>query len=79
MTFKETKNKPLPIAALKEFDFGVEVDTLQIKNSKVTYEEFPPDGFKSGKLTFENLQATLMNVSKKAYQNRPACNAGGQR
>ena len=34
MTFKETKNKPLPIEAIKQFDFGIEVDTLQIKNSK---------------------------------------------
>ena len=71
MPFKETENKPLPIAAIKQFDFGIEVDTLQIKNSKVTYEEFPPDGFKSGKIVFENLQATLVNVSNKAYQNKP--------
>ena len=71
MPFKETENKPLPIAAIKQFDFGIEVDTLQIKNSKVTYEEFPPDGFKSGKIVFENLQATLVNVSNKVYQNKP--------
>jgi len=71
MPFKETKNKPLPVAAIKQFDFGIEVDTLQIKNAKVTYEEFPPDGFKSGKLVFENLQATLVNLSNKAYQNKP--------
>ena len=70
MPFKETENKPLPVAAIKQFDFGIEVDTLQIKNSKVTYEEFPPDGFKSGQLVFENLQATLVNVSNKVYQNK---------
>ena len=70
MTFKETENKPLPIAAIKQFDFGIEVDTLQIKNSRVTYEEFPPDGFKSGKIIFEDLQATLVNLSNKAYQNK---------
>jgi Domain of Unknown Function (DUF748) len=71
MPFKETENKPLPIAAIKQFDFGIEVDTLQLKNSKVTYEEFPPDGFKSGKIVFENLQATLVNVSNMVYQNKP--------
>jgi hypothetical protein len=70
MTFKETENKPLPIAAIKQFDFAIEVDTLQIKNSRVTYEEFPPDGFKSGKIIFEDLQATLVNLSNKAYQNK---------
>ncbi len=66
MPFKETENKPLPIAAIKQFDFGIEVDTLQIKDTKITYEEFPSDGFKSGKLVFENLQATLVNLSDKA-------------
>ncbi len=71
MPFKETENKPLPIAAIKEFDFGIEVDTLQFKDAIVTYEEFPPDGFKSGKLVFEDLQATLVNLTNNAYQNKP--------
>lgn len=71
MPFKETKNKPLPIAALKQFDFGVEVDTIKITEAKITYEEFPPDGFKSGKVVFENLQALLVNVNNTVYENRP--------
>jgi len=71
MPFKETENKPLPIAAIKRFDFGIEVDSLQIKDAKITYEEFPSDGFRSGKIVFANLQATLVNLSDKVYQNKP--------
>ena len=71
MPFKEKKNKPLPIAAIKQFDIGLEIDTIQIKDSKITYEEFPPDGFKSGEVVFENLEATLVNLSNKTvYQNK---------
>jgi hypothetical protein len=70
MEFKETKNKPLPIEAIKRFNFGIEVDTVKITDGKITYEEFPPDGFKSGAVVFEDLQATLVNVSDKVYQNR---------
>ncbi|HEX6222793.1 MAG TPA: DUF748 domain-containing protein [Chryseolinea sp.] len=71
MTFKEQKNKPLPIAALKEFNFDVEIDSIQIKDSKITYEEFPEEGFESGKIVFEDLQATMANVSNKHYANKP--------
>ncbi|HYI78455.1 MAG TPA: DUF748 domain-containing protein [Chryseolinea sp.] len=71
MEFRETKNKPLPIAAIKQFNIGVEVDTLKITDAKITYEEFPSEGFKSGKIVFEDLQAVLVNVSDKVYQNRP--------
>ena len=70
MPFKETKHKPLPIAALKKLSFNVEVDTIKIKDSKITYEEFPEDGFESGKLIFENLTATFLNVSNKSYYNK---------
>lgn len=69
--FRETEVKPLPIAALKKINFGIEFDTIRIIDSKVTYEEFAPDGFDGGKITFENLTATLTNLSNRAYQNKP--------
>ncbi len=70
LPFRETQHKPLPIAALKKLSFNVEVDTIKIKDSKITYEEFPADGFQSGKLIFENLNATLSNVSNRTYYNK---------
>lgn len=71
MPFKETENKPLPMEALRRLPFAVEVDTIKIKDTKITYEEFPPDGFHSGKVTFENLNATLLNLSNRVYYNKP--------
>jgi hypothetical protein len=70
MPFKETQHKPLPVAALKKLSFSVEVDTIKIKDSKITYEEFPEDGFQSGKIPFENLNATISNVNSRGYYNK---------
>ncbi len=61
--FKETKVKPLPIAALREVNFGVKVDTIMIQDSKVEYEEFAPEGFESGTIVFEDLNAVLTNLT----------------
>lgn len=72
MPFKQKENKPLPMEALKGLNFSIEVDTIRLRDSKITYEEFPTDGFKSGKVIFENLQATLTNLSNRTYQNKPA-------
>lgn len=71
MPFRETKNKPLPMEALKSLKLAVEIDSISITNTKITYEEFPPEGFKSGKVIFETLNATLTNVSNKVYYNKP--------
>jgi hypothetical protein len=70
MPFKETKHKPLPVAALKKLPFSVEVDTIKIRDSNITYEEFPEDGFQSGKILFANLNATISNVSNRTYYNK---------
>lgn len=61
--FRETKIKPLPIAALRDISFGVSVDTLIIKDSKIEYEEFAPEGLESGTIVFEDLNAILTNLS----------------
>lgn len=63
--FRETKVKPLPIAALRSLNFGIEIDTIEISESKITYEEFAPDGFESGTVVFEDLNATLTNLTNR--------------
>jgi hypothetical protein len=69
--FKETKVKPLPMAALKRLNFGVEVDTVKIKDSKIVYEEFGSDGFDAGTIAFEDLNASLIHLSNRTYYNKP--------
>jgi hypothetical protein len=70
MPFKETENKPLPMEALKKLDQDVEVDSLEVHSSKITYEEFPTDGFKSAKIIFEDLQAKMNNVINRSDSNK---------
>jgi hypothetical protein len=69
--FRETKVKPLPIAALRSLNFGVEIDTIEISDSKITYEEFAPEGFESGAVVFEDLYATLTNMSNRNKDAKP--------
>jgi hypothetical protein len=63
--FRETKVKPLPIEALNDVAFGVMIDTIQIDESKVEYEEFAEEGFETGTIAFDNLNATLTNISNR--------------
>ncbi len=72
MPFKENENKPLPMEALRNLSFAIEVDTIRIKNSTITYEEFPSEGFRSGIISFEKLNATFSNVVNRAYYNKPS-------
>lgn len=69
--FREKKNKPLPMEALKRLKIAVEIDSISIADTRITYEEFPPEGFESGKVVFENLNATITNVSNRIYYNKP--------
>ncbi|WP_276372566.1 DUF748 domain-containing protein [Chryseolinea sp. H1M3-3] len=72
MPFREKENKPLPMEALRNLPFAIEIDTIQVRDAKITYEEFPSEGFKSGTVTFENLNASFSNVVNRSYYNRPA-------
>lgn len=63
--FRETKVKPLPIEALNDIAFGVVIDTIQIGESKVEYEEFAPEGFETGTIAFDDLNANLTNISNR--------------
>jgi hypothetical protein len=56
---------------LSSVGFPIEIDTITMDNAKVTYEEFPEDGFESAKVIFQNLQATFTNVGNRIYYNKP--------
>lgn len=69
--FRETKKKLLPMELLAEIRYPIEIDTIKISKANVTYEEFPEDGFESGKVTFQDLRATFSNISNRTYYNKP--------
>lgn len=69
MPFREKENKPLPMQALKKLNFAIEIDSIVVDKAKITYEEFPAEGFESGKVIFENVNAIFKNVNNRSYYN----------
>src|SRR5690606_16689876 len=65
------KKKPLPMELLQSMSMPVEIDTILIDKTKITYEEFPEQGFESGKVVFQDLQALFTNISNRTYYNKP--------
>lgn len=69
--FREIKKKLLPMELLHSMKTPVEIDTIVIDKTKITYEEFPEEGFESGKVLFQDLQALFTNISNRIYYNKP--------
>jgi hypothetical protein len=58
---------PLPIAMIRDLEFGIAIDTLKLIDAKVTYEEFPEEGYHPGYVTFEKLNATLDHLTNRNH------------
>lgn len=58
-----TKVKPLPHLKFQEIDFPVKIDTISIVNSYISYSEHLNKVANPGTVTFEELEATLSDVS----------------
>lgn len=57
------KLKNLPERFLHSLPINLQVDTLMVKDSHVSYEEFPEKGDRAGRVFFDHLQASLYNLS----------------
>jgi hypothetical protein len=59
------KNKvvDLPIAQLKKLPFGLMIDELKVVKSYVEYEEIAAQADESGKVFFDNIEATITSVT----------------
>ncbi len=58
---------PLPVAMIRSLPFEMSVDTIKINRATIRYEEFPEKGFRTGYVTFENLNATIDHVSNRDF------------
>lgn len=67
LPFLKKKTTPLPIAMIRDFDFAMAIDSIKITDANITYEEFPENGFNTGKVTFEKLNATLDHLSNRDH------------
>lgn len=60
------KAKLLPMDQLAELPFGLSIDSLKVMKSYVEYEEFPEGGgTETGRVYFDNLYATLLNIDNR--------------
>lgn len=57
------KNKLLPIAQLRELPFKLTIDSLKIRKSYASYEEFAEGSAEAGSVYFDNLYASLYNIN----------------
>lgn len=60
---KHRKPRRMPVAFMDGLGFKFRVDSINVYPSSVTYEEFPENGASTGKIHFNDLTATLSNVS----------------
>jgi len=67
LPFIKEKNTPLPMAMIRAFPFGMAIDSVKIRDAKITYEEFPEQGFHTGQLNFAGLNASLDHISNRDY------------
>jgi hypothetical protein len=59
----ENIHKPLPVQLLRAFPFGLSIDSLRVVKSFVAYEEFAPEAESAGNVFFDNLTASIVNIS----------------
>ncbi len=57
------ETKPLPHLAFRQWETPVRIDTVTVRDSFISYSEHKPQASKAGKVTFENLQATIFGLS----------------
>ncbi|HEY9046589.1 MAG TPA: DUF748 domain-containing protein [Ohtaekwangia sp.] len=61
--FPKRTYMPLPVDALKKLPFDLNLDTLRIYNSAVSYEEVGEEADSSGTVYFKKLQAGIFHIS----------------
>ncbi|NDK54373.1 AsmA family protein [Pontibacter fetidus] len=55
--------KPLPHDLVQQLKTGLTIARLNVQNMQVRYEELVPEATQTGKLTIENIQASIRNIS----------------
>lgn len=67
LPFIKHKNTPLPVALVRTLPFGFAIDSLRIADTRITYEEFPEDGFKTGHIVFNELNARVDRLTNRDH------------
>ncbi|UOU99443.1 hypothetical protein MUU74_05645 [Chryseobacterium daecheongense] len=67
----DPKEKPLYSRMLRSIKFPVTINTLDLKNSKLVYEEDTPESAGPGKLTFSNFNMNVKNLNSAKTKGKP--------
>lgn len=65
LPFIRNYNVPLPVAQARKLKFGFAVDTVDIVDARIVYEEFPAKGYHPGQIVFSKLNAKLDHTSNR--------------
>jgi hypothetical protein len=60
--FNPEQLRSLPTLVLQQLDWPMKIDSIHVFNTNVTYIERPEDSNDTGKLTFNDLDATIKNL-----------------
>jgi hypothetical protein len=61
--FPEWQRKPLPQTTLRELGFTVNIDTINLINGYINYQEHPEKAYSTGEVFFTDLNATILNLT----------------
>lgn len=67
--FDRSEKFPLPMEAFQKVPWGIEVDSVKIKNSAVKYEELPTNGFHTAHIIFDEIEATMSAFNNREFKN----------
>jgi len=67
--FNRKEKFPLPMVSFQSLKFGIEVDTIKITESTITYEELPANAFHTAHISFEGVEATINSVNNREFKN----------
>lgn len=62
------KRKDLYSKSLRELPFNIDIKNVEIKKSKIVYEEYTIEGNKPGILNFDNLNAQISNINNNSVR-----------
>ena len=61
--FPEWQRRPLPQTTLRELGFTVNIDTINLINGYINYQEHPEKAYSTGEVFFTDLNATILNLT----------------
>ncbi len=63
VSFPEWQRRPLPQATLRELDFKIDIDTIDLHNGYISYQEFAEKALSTGEVFFTDLDARITNIT----------------